>query len=65
MLVLTRKPDESIVIDGHITIKILCVKGNRIRIGIDAPRGIPIRRKKLEPLRTENPSNDARFPQPV
>ena len=50
MLVLTRKKDETIVLDGRITVKVLQVKGSTIRIGIDAPREIPVRRGELQPI---------------
>jgi carbon storage regulator len=47
MLVLTRKLDDSIVIDKRITITILEVRGNRIRIGIEAPKEVPVVREEL------------------
>ena len=47
MLVLSRKTDESIIIDQRITITILEVRGDKIRIGIDAPKEIPILREEL------------------
>jgi carbon storage regulator len=47
MLVLMRKTNESIVIDGRITITILKVKGNRIQIGIEAPSSIKVKRSEL------------------
>jgi carbon storage regulator len=47
MLVLSRKAEESIVIDERITITILEVRGNQIRIGIDAPQEVPVIRKEL------------------
>ena len=50
MLVLTRKTDESIVIDGRITITVLRLRGNRIRLGIDAPENVSVRRAELPPL---------------
>ena len=50
MLVLTRKKDETIVLDGRITVKVLQVKGSTIRLGIDAPREIPVRRGELQPI---------------
>ena len=53
MLVLTRKPDESIVIDGQITVRILRVKGNTIRLGIEAPNEVAIRRGELRPFLSE------------
>jgi carbon storage regulator len=50
MLVLSRKTNESIVIDGNITISVLQVKGKIVRLGIEAPKDIPIRRKELREL---------------
>ena len=50
MLVLSRKTNESIVIDGQITITVLRTKGNNVRLGIEAPKEIPIRRKELREL---------------
>jgi carbon storage regulator len=47
MLVLSRKPDESIVIDEKITITVLEVRGNKIRLGIEAPKEISIMREEL------------------
>jgi carbon storage regulator len=47
MLVLTRKLNESIVIDGGIKITIVEVQGNRVRLGIDAPRDVGVRRSEL------------------
>ena len=47
MLVLTRKLGERIVIDDRITMTVLEVRGKRIRLGIDAPKDIPIKREEL------------------
>ena len=47
MLVLTRKLGERIVIGKHITVTVLEVQGNRIRLGIEAPKEIPIKREEL------------------
>jgi len=49
MLVLTRKQNEAIVIDQRITVRLLRVQGNRIRIGIEAPEHVAIRRGELDP----------------
>lgn len=47
MLALTRKLNEAIVIDGNIEITILEVKGEQVKIGITAPKSVPIYRKEL------------------
>jgi carbon storage regulator len=47
MLVLTRKMNESIVIDGDISIKVVSVRGNQVRLGITAPRSHSIYRSEL------------------
>lgn len=58
MLVLTRKKDETIILDGQITVKVLQVKGNTIRLGIDAPREIPVRRGELQPIAATTSDSD-------
>jgi carbon storage regulator len=52
MLVLSRKAEESIVIDNQIQVVVLGVRGNTVRIGVDAPFKISIRRMEL-PKRNE------------
>ncbi len=47
MLILTRKKDESIIIDGKIEIKIIEIEDGKVKIGIDAPKDIDIIRKEL------------------
>jgi carbon storage regulator len=47
MLVLSRKPDESIVIDKRIIVTVLEICGSQIRLGIEAPREIPVMREEL------------------
>lgn len=51
MLVLSRKVDQEIVIDGNIKIRVLKVKGNTIRLGIEAPQDVHIARGELEKKR--------------
>ena len=47
MLVLSRKPGEAIRIGEDIEISIIEVRGDTVRIGIDAPRSVPVFRKEL------------------
>ena len=47
MLVLSRKLNESIVINDNIVVTVLGVKGDRVRIGIDAPGEIPVHRREV------------------
>ncbi len=47
MLVLTRKVGQTLVIDEHIQVTVLSVKGNTIRLGIEAPKEIPVQREEL------------------
>ena len=44
---LTRKNNESIVIGEGIEIKIVCIAGNKVRVGITAPRHILVYRKEI------------------
>ena len=48
MLVLSRKVDQEIVIDGNIKIRVLKIKGNTIRLGVEAPQDVHIARGELE-----------------
>ncbi len=47
MLVLTRKKDQSIIINDNIEITVLDVQGDQVRIGINAPRDVSIHRKEV------------------
>lgn len=50
MLVLSRKKNQTIVIDGNVEIQVLQIKGNSIRLGISAPREVRVLRGELRPL---------------
>jgi len=52
MLVLSRKLNEEIDIGNNVTIKIVGVSGNRVRLGISAPECISIQRSELIPPQT-------------
>jgi carbon storage regulator len=47
MLILSRKPGESIVIDGRITVKIMRLEGDMVKLGIDAPINVPVHRQEV------------------
>ena len=47
MLVLARKPGQSIVIDGGIVVTVTEIRGDRVRLGIDAPRGVRVDREEV------------------
>ena len=47
MLVLTRKSNQSIMIGDEIEISVLAVMGEKVRIGIQAPRSVPVFRKEV------------------
>ena len=47
MLALTRKKGESIVINNNIEISVLEIRGDQIKIGISAPKDVPIYRKEV------------------
>ena len=47
MLLLSRRKNEKIVVDNRITITVVQVRGGRVRLGIDAPAEVPVRRSEL------------------
>lgn len=47
MLVLSRKKDERIVIADNITITIVEIRGDKVRLGIDAPRTVGVHREEI------------------
>ena len=47
MLALSRKKDEAIVINDDIEIKAIEIKGDQVKIGISAPKSVPIYRKEV------------------
>ena len=47
MLVLTRKTNQSIMIGDEIEVSVLAVMGEKVRIGISAPRSVPVFRKEV------------------
>ena len=47
MLILTRKAEQAIVIDGETTVRVLSIDGDRVKLGIDAPARIGVLREEL------------------
>ena len=47
MLVLSRKKNESIVINENIVVTIVEIRGDKVRLGIEAPRDIPVHRREV------------------
>jgi carbon storage regulator len=47
MLVLSRKTNETLVIDGRITVTVLEIQGGRVRLAIEAPGEVPVHRQEI------------------
>ena len=47
MLVLSRKKNESIVINDDITIVVVDIRGDKVRLGVDAPKEVPVHRQEV------------------
>ncbi len=47
MLVLSRRPNESIVINDKIVITVIEIRGDKVRLGIEAPRDVPVHRSEV------------------
>uniref|UniRef100_A0A7C4QQM5 Translational regulator CsrA n=1 Tax=Schlesneria paludicola TaxID=360056 RepID=A0A7C4QQM5_9PLAN len=65
MLVLSRKKNESIVVDDAIVITVVEIRGDKVRLGIEAPREVPIHRSEVYAAihREPNPSSAPEQPQ--
>ena len=54
MLILTRRVGESLVIGDDVTVTVLGIKGNQVRIGVKAPKDVPVHREEIfERIRVE------------
>jgi carbon storage regulator len=68
MLVLSRRPNESIVINDKIVITVIEIRGDKVRLGIEAPRDVPVHRSEVytaiqNAVETVVPAPDSSVPQ--
>ena len=58
MLALSRKKDEAVIINDYIEITIIEIKGDQVKIGISAPKSVPIYRKEVY-MQIQNANKEA------
>ena len=60
MLVLSRKKNESIVINDDITIVVVEIRGDKVRLGVEAPKEVPVHRREVfEAIQRNEAANGA------
>ncbi len=59
MLVLSRKKNESIVINNEIKIVVVEIRGDKVRLGVEAPRDVPVHRQEVYDAILRSQSTDA------
>jgi carbon storage regulator len=60
MLVLSRKKNESIVINNDITIVVVEIRGDKVRLGVEAPKEVPVHRREVyDAIRRNEASGEA------
>lgn len=62
MLILTRRISESIIIGDDVKLTVLGVKGNQVRIGIDAPKDVSVHREEIYARIQQEKNGPARAP---
>ena len=59
MLILTRRVGETVVIGNDVTVTVLGVKGNQVRLGVNAPREVAVHREEIfERIQSEHPDTE-------
>ncbi len=58
MLILTRRVGETLMIGDHVTVTVLGVKGNQVRIGVNAPKDVAVHREEIYERIVKERSND-------
>ena len=62
MLVLSRKRNESIVIDENITIVVVEIRGDKVRLGVEAPKDVPVHRREVYDAIKRNEQREPKEP---
>jgi carbon storage regulator len=63
MLIITRRPGERIMLGDDISVQVMEIVGNQVRIGIQAPKSVPVYREEIwEAVRAENQAAAADAP---
>ena len=65
MLVLSRKKNESIVINDDITIVVVEIRGDKVRLGVEAPKEVPVHRREVFDAIHRNEATPGKTPAPT
>jgi carbon storage regulator len=60
MLILTRRVGETVMIGNEVTVTVLGVKGNQVRIGVNAPKDVAVHREEIYERIKREEDNDSR-----
>ena len=64
MLILTRRVGETLMVGNNVTVTVLGVKGNQVRIGVNAPRDVAVHREEIyQRIQDEKSTDDVSFDQ--